>query len=209
MTETTINNETVTGLLSQKASSPVPKIGEKRHFSWEERPSKSGKSYTKIKNEGPEYGGELCRVLSVAKTDYADSYGNISFNVQFEPCPSEQVSQPASHTYQPRSEFQKAKAIMRRPEEPPSEDGILSTRQHLMQVANLYSLCVKAVDAAIAPHVPEALLTSEWLQAAVASLFIESSGRRTNDGINWWSYVDKMPIVPILKQQAIAEDDPF
>ena len=79
-------------------------------------------------------------------------------------------------------------------------DGVLDTRKHLMKVANLYALCVKAVDHAIAPHVPEMLRTSEWLQAAVASLFIESSSRRTTDGVNWWSYVDKMPDKPLPNQ---------
>jgi hypothetical protein len=99
-----------------------------------------------------------------------------------------------------KSSFQRAKNAMQSASDTENNgDGLTDTRRHLMQVANLYSLCVKAVDAAIAPNVPAALQTSEWLQAAVASLFIESSGRRTTDGVHWWSYVDKMPSHPLSR----------
>jgi hypothetical protein len=54
-------------------------------------------------------------------------------------------------------------------------NGITEARQHLCQAANLYNLCVKAVDAMIAPELPEIAQTSEQFQAAVASLFIEGS----------------------------------
>jgi hypothetical protein len=87
--------------------------------------------------------------------------------------------------------YKEVKAIMQ------GENGVEATRRHLMKAANLYNLCVKAVDIAIAPNVPEQLKTSEWLQAAVASLWIEASGRRSDDNVTWWSYIDKMPDKPL------------
>ncbi len=77
-------------------------------------------------------------------------------------------------------------------------NGVTDTRQHLMQSANLYNLCVAAVDKAIAPHMPEIAQTSEMFQAAVASLYIEASKDV------WWSgkivkesYLSRMPTKPI------------
>lgn len=116
------------------------------------------------------------------------------------------------------SDFQQTKAVFRSPtghqdppltrKEPPQTDsnGLDDTRRHLCQVANLYGLCVMAVDKMVAPNVPAALRTSEWLQAAVASLFIESSKRITLDGVHWFSYVDKMPTKP-LKTANIVDPD--
>lgn len=77
-----------------------------------------------------------------------------------------------------------------------SEDGVAETRKHLMQSANLMLLCVKAVQY-IADNMPEKADTAEQRQSLVAQLFIEASHKRTNDGINWWSYVDRMPTTPI------------
>lgn len=102
--------------------------------------------------------------------------------------------------------FKEVKAVMQQEDPAPrkaSQDnngnGIEATRRHLMKAANLYNLCVKAVEVTIAPNVPEALRTSEWLQAAVASLWIEASGRRSNDNVTWWSYIDRMPDKPLDK----------
>lgn len=96
---------------------------------------------------------------------------------------------------------QKAPAIA--PQAPPprqsEEDGVEATRRHLMQSANLYNLCVACANTVIAPHMPEIAHTSEQFQAIVGCIYIEASGRRTNDGVNWWSYIDKMPTHPIKK----------
>ena len=67
-------------------------------------------------------------------------------------------------------------------------DGVDEARRHLMQSANLYNLCVAAVDKAIAPNMPVVAQTSEQFQAAVGTLFIEASRA---------GYVSKMPEKPI------------
>lgn len=89
------------------------------------------------------------------------------------------------------------------PQSPPQsangQDDIQSAREHIMKAANLYNLCVDAADKAVAPWLPEVARTGEQFQATVASLFIEASRRITNDGVNWWSYIDKMPSTPIKK----------
>ncbi len=83
---------------------------------------------------------------------------------------------------------------------PLNDSGVTEARKHLMQSANLYNLCVDAVDKAIAPWMPEVAQTSDQFQAAVASLFIEASKEQ------WWSgkivkpsLVDSMPTTPIKK----------
>lgn len=82
---------------------------------------------------------------------------------------------------------------------PAEEDGVEATRKHLMQSANLQVLCIKAVDACVAEYLPEVARTSEQFQGLVAQLFIEASGKRSDDGVNWWNYIDKMPPHPIKK----------
>ena len=66
--------------------------------------------------------------------------------------------------------------------------GVTDARKHLCQAANLYNLCVKCVDAMIAPNVPNIAQTSEQFQAAVGTLFIEASRA---------GYVQKMPETPL------------
>jgi hypothetical protein len=94
-------------------------------------------------------------------------------------------------TEKPESDFAKAKREMT------ADDGFTETRRHVMRSANLYVLCVKAIEKFCAEQFPEVARTSEMFQAATNTIFIEASSRRTNDGINWWSYVDKMPDHPI------------
>ena len=67
-------------------------------------------------------------------------------------------------------------------------DGVTEARKHIMRAANLYNLCVAAVDKAIAPQVPAIAQTSEFFQAAVSTLFIEASRMR---------FVEKMPNKPL------------
>ncbi len=88
------------------------------------------------------------------------------------------------------------------PQSPPhaqqGEDGVTATRKHLMQSANLLVLCIRAVEHAVAPHQPVVAQTSEQFQSDVAKLFIEASSRRTTDGVNWWSFIDRMPTTPLV-----------
>ncbi len=69
-----------------------------------------------------------------------------------------------------------------------TEEDVKEARAHLMKSANLYNLCVQAVDKAIAPYVPPIAQTSEQFQAAVASLYIEASRS---------GFVSKMPTKPL------------
>ena len=62
--------------------------------------------------------------------------------------------------------------------------GINDARKHLMQAANLYVLCVRCVNNAIAGELPEVARTSEMFQAATGTLFIEASRS---------GFVQKMP----------------
>jgi hypothetical protein len=66
---------------------------------------------------------------------------------------------------------------MDKPDEPVTEvpDGVTQAKQYLCRSANLYNLCVACVNKMVAPHVPPIAQTSEFFQAAVATLFIESS----------------------------------
>jgi len=88
-------------------------------------------------------------------------------------------------------------------ENKPNEDtGVLETRRHLMQSVNLYTLCLDAAEKVILPHYKAMWLDKpnmppELFQAAVASLYIEASHKRTIDVVNWWSFIDKMPEHPI------------
>jgi len=70
----------------------------------------------------------------------------------------------------------------------------------------------------IAPNLPEVARTSEQFQATLASIWIEASGRRSTNGVDWWSYIDRMPATPVPRdnqrvtgQQATKKqrDDPM
>ncbi len=77
------------------------------------------------------------------------------------------------------------------------EDGVTEARKHLMRCCNLYNLCIAAADKAIAPNMPEIARTQEQFQSTLASLWIEASSRRCTNGVDWWSYIDKMPDTPV------------
>ncbi len=80
-----MHTETISGLLSQKPTSPIPEPGQVKSFSWQQKTGKSGKPYIKVKNDDEEHGGAKCRILTVEQTDFVDSHGNISFNIEIEP----------------------------------------------------------------------------------------------------------------------------
>jgi hypothetical protein len=67
-------------------------------------------------------------------------------------------------------------------------DGVKEVKRHLMQSANLYVLCIRAVNLTIAQHMPEIAQTSEQFQAAVSSLFIDATR---------WRLHEKMPDKPM------------
>lgn len=87
-------------------------------------------------------------------------------------------------------------------------DGVTEARKHIMQSANLYVLCVAAVESYCAGHFPQIAQTSEMFQAATGTLFIEASRA---------GLVAKMPTTPVHKdrgsttaQRATKEDEtPF
>ena len=78
----------------------------------------------------------------------------------------------------------------RRPEPPAhsSNGGVDEARRHIMMSANLYVLCVNAVNSYVAKHLPEVAQTSEMFQAATGTLFIEASRA---------GFVSKMPAKPV------------
>ncbi len=208
-----MTTETINGLHSCKPGND-PQVGQIKTFVVQQLTGKSGKPYLKIKSKSVEDGGTPHRILGAQKTDFVDQHGNVSYNLEIE-----------ATTMQPSS-FQQTKAEMHQqgdwppdsrydtPEQaensPPhaqqgedstwrGEDGVTEARKHLMQSANLYNLCVAAVDKAIAPHVPAIVQTSEMFQAAVASLYIEASKDV------WWSgkivkesWLSSMPTTPLI-----------
>ncbi len=203
--------ETLNGLLTQKPGRD-PQQGEIKLFTIEHRKGKSGKPYIKIKNATAEMGGQPYRILSAEKTDFVDQHGNISFNLEVE------------ESYGHGSAFQQTKAAMQgdpldypnspdrdeiAPQSPPhaqqvaaspwrGEDGVTEARKHLCKVANLYALCVRCANShMIADEIPEAHKTNEQFQSTLASIWIEASGRRSTNGVDWWSYIDLMPDKPL------------
>ena len=92
--------------------------------------SKAGKPWTKIKFDAQN--GQMHKVLSVRKNDYADAYGNVSYNLEIEP--SESVLRHSSPVQNGRSVAQAT--------------NVGDTwRQHLMRAANLLAKCHEAAKA--------------------------------------------------------------
>lgn len=169
-----MHTETKTGLLSCKPGNE-PIEGEIKTFVIEQRLSKKGKPWLKIKYEKPEYGGRSYKIIGAEQTDFVDAHGNLSFNVELEPAPNAPANVPQSS-----------------PASQNGGNGVGEARQHIMQSANLYVLCVNAVDKYCAAHFPEVAQTSEMFQAATGTLFIEASRA---------GMVQKMPTKPIESEQ--------
>lgn len=102
-----------------------------------------------------------------------------------------QGSPPSTEDFIPMTHGSKGEAL----------PGVDEAKAHIMQAVNLYNLCVDAVDTCVKPHIENC--SAELYQAAVSTLFIESSSRRTLNGVDWWSYVDKMPAKPFQKSLGI------
>jgi hypothetical protein len=109
---------------------------------------------------------------------------------------SEGTSPPFKPDSEDRSEWRE-NAPQSRPRDQQGEDEVTETRKHLMRCCNLYNLCIATVDKAIAPNLPNIAQTQEQFQSTLASLWIEASSRRSNDGVNWWSWIDRMPDKPL------------
>ncbi len=206
-----MHTETVSGLHSCKPGND-PQIGQVKLFVIENRKGKSGKPYIKIRSANAENGGTPHRILNAEKTDFVDQHGNVSYNLEIESAIGA-VPDPT----QTRSAFQQTKATMQQgeaqdydphtqinaPKSPPraqqGEDGVTATRKHLMQVANLYALCVRCANShVIADEIPEPHKTNEQFQSTLASIWIEASGRRSTNGVDWWSFIDHMPTTPLI-----------
>ena len=80
---------------------------------------------------------------------------------------------------------------------PNGNDGVMEARKHLMKACNLYNLCIKAAVTSICPNIPDEQRTNDQFQSTLASLWIEASSRRCTDGVNWWSFIDRMPDKPL------------
>lgn len=72
--------------------------------------------------------------------------------------------------------------------------GVDEAKAHVQQAVNLYLLCVDFVDQQVKPYIEGC--TAELYQAAIASIWIEASGRRSTNGVDWWSFIDRMPKTP-------------
>ncbi len=201
--------ETINGLHACKPGND-PVVGQVKLFQVIHNPPKNGKkAWIKIKASNAENGGSPYRILSAEPTGYTDKFGNVSYNIEVEASSS------------PPSAFNNARATMQQgetshdeawdsmhgvkpPENAPQssvhaqqdEDGVTATRKHLMQTSNLMVLCIKAADY-VALQLPEVAHTSEQFAGILGQLFKEAYSRRTSDGVNWWSYVDRMPTTPL------------
>jgi hypothetical protein len=114
----------IKGLLTQKADTPAPIVGQTRPYAWSEVTGRSGKAYTKIKFDGQQ--GQPCKIISAQKNDWSDQYGNVSYSVELEP----------SFAKSPEGKPDQANGV--------SKD---SWRQHLMRSANLLAKCHAAAKA--------------------------------------------------------------
>ena len=147
----------------------TPSVGQIKLFSIEERQGKSGKPWTKISNAAD---GQPYMIMSVAKTDYQDPRGNLSFNLELE---------PAAHTPQPiqngpQTSVNPPPARFNGPPATPTPAD--SPKQHLMRAANLYCLCIDAADTVIRDKMRVRNIDLhehyDWFQAVVATLFIDA-----------------------------------
>lgn len=60
----------------------APVVGDVDNFSYAEEPSRSGKPYTRVRRNTPEYGGSLFKVLEATPTGKpADAHGNLGYNI--------------------------------------------------------------------------------------------------------------------------------
>ncbi len=193
--------ETINGLHRCQPKNE-PQLGQVKTFLVIHNPAKQGKKpWIAIKSAAEDKGGTPYRIVSVESTGWKpDQYGNQSYNLEVEAAPNGSAFQQTKAAMHPDDQIIQDQPV-NAPQSPPhaqqGEDGVMEARKHLMRCCNLYNLCIAAVDKAIAPNMPEIARTSEQFQATLASLWIEASSRRSTNGVDWWSYVDRMPDTPV------------
>lgn len=150
----------------------TPSVGQIKLFSVEERQGKSGKPWTKIRNDDQ---GQPYMVMSVAKTDWQNDRGMVSFNLEIEPAAHAPVQQQPHQSFQNAPQTHSNGPVTG----PVAEPKVMDTpRQHLMRAANLYCLCIDAVDVVVAEKMRKKNIDPhehlEFYQAAVSTLFIDA-----------------------------------
>ncbi len=221
-----MHTETIAGLHKCQPKNE-PKQGETKNMVVLNMPAKNGKkAWIKIKSEKPEKGGSPYRILTVDKLDWPpDDYGNIAFNLEVEPSSSPQTAFQQARSAMSKDEVDstydridatKAKGehfyngqgvtvtnqVTNVPQSPPVRsnggDGVKAARERLCQVANLYALCVRCANSRmIAEEIPDDHKRNEQFQSTLASIWVYMSSRRSDDGVTWWDYTDRMPTKPI------------
>ncbi len=207
-----MHTETIAGLHKCQPKN-APKQGETKNMVVLNMPAKNGKkAWISIKNKKPEEGGSPFRILNVEPLSWPpDQYGNVAMNLEVEATTAQptafanaRATMQQGEPRMPRSDTEQdwPEATATAPQSPPhaqqGEDGVMRARKHLCQVANLYALCVRCANSKmIADEIPEPHRTNEQFQSTLASIWIESSGRRSTDGVTWWSYIDLMPDKPL------------
>ncbi len=205
-----MHTETIAGLHKCQPKN-APEAGTIKNMVVLNMPAKNGKkAWIKIKSEKPEKGGSPYRLLNVEPLDWPpDDYGNIAFNIEVEATTTQptafanaratmQQGEPNhANDESPKGPHSIPMAPQSLPHAQQGEDGVTEARKHLMRCCNLYNLCIAAAEKAIAPGMPEIARTSEQFQSTLASLWIEASNRRCTNGVDWWSYIDKMPATPV------------
>ena len=169
----------INGLLTQKPTSAEPQVGDVRRFSYQERKSKTGTPWIKIKGEGEGY-GEPYEIKRVAKTDYIDQHGNVSFNLTIEPIMVDPTSsEPPGYDAPEPPQWDRCEKLS----DPPAtaqnhSDGIMEAKKHLLASARLYNLCVDAARTVVEDHAKQFWpdgLGGEMFRTCVSSLFIEAT----------------------------------
>ncbi len=217
------HQETIAGLHKCQPKN-APESGTIKNMVVLNMPAKNGKkAWISIKNKKPEEGGSPYRILNVEALDWPpDQYGNVAMNLEVEATTAQPTAfKQAMTTMRKEQSYGFARATMQQgepkddpfkyglepipiaPQSPPhaqqGEDGVMATRKHLMQVANLYALCVRCANSrVIADEIPDAHKTNEQFQSTLASIWIEASGRRSTNGVDWWSFIDRMPTTPLV-----------
>ncbi len=222
-----MHSETISGLHKCQARN-APEAGTIKNMVVLNMPAKNGKkAWISIKNKKPEEGGSPYRILNVEPLDWPpDQYQNVAFNIEVEATTAQPTAFSQARATMQQGEPQHPEdgnvmdGLGNAPQSPPhdqqGEDGVTEARKHLMRCCNLYNLCIAAADKAIAPNLPSIAQTQEQFQSTLASLWIEASSRRSTNGVDWWSYIDKMPDTPVNggKKSATAkpiqkEEEPF
>lgn len=188
-------SDTVSGLHTCKPGN-APSVGQVKSFMVQDMGN-----YIKIRSVTPDKGGQYYKILSAAKTDYADQHGNVSFNLEVEP------ALVPVHTAQnaPQTSVKADPGAFVAPggsgQQSPAQESV---KQHLMRAANLYALCVEAADTVIRDRMHRRNIDLHeqmpWFQAIATTLFIEAQRM---------GYVSHMPDREVKPKEIAPREDPF